>query len=140
MTSSVLDGRVAVDVGEETETETVAVVGGVGKAVDDYAGHRRVEHLAHARVELVVRNVAPVCRLVVLHCRYLTRSVRSRCRRKKVGVEEEIFYDLAVNEGFRHLTEWVFACVVVVHGGRCRRSVHGILIILATSSVRLLGR
>lgn len=36
--SGVLNGRVAVDVGEQSETESVAVVGGICEAIDEHTG------------------------------------------------------------------------------------------------------
>ncbi len=36
--SSVLNGRVAIDIRQQTKAETVTVIGGVGKAVHQYAG------------------------------------------------------------------------------------------------------
>lgn len=63
----VLDGGVAVDVGEQAEAEAVAVVGGIREAVDEHAGGGRLEGLAHAVVELVVNNGAPVLGLLVGH-------------------------------------------------------------------------
>lgn len=72
----VLDGGVAVDVGQQAEAEAVAVVGGVGEAVNDDAVVLRVEDLAHPRVQLVVRDVAPVLRLLVRHRRHVRRNGR----------------------------------------------------------------
>ena len=63
----VLDGGVAVDVGQKAEAEAVAVVGGVGEAVHQHAGGGRLEGLAHAVVELVVDDGAPVLGLLVGH-------------------------------------------------------------------------
>ena len=63
----VLDGGVAVDVGQQAEAEAVAVVGGVGEAVHQHAGGGRLEGLAHAVVELVVDDGAPVLGLLVGH-------------------------------------------------------------------------
>ena len=62
----VLNGGVAVDIGEEAETEAVEVGGGVGEAVHHNVGARGVEGLAHALVQLVVADGAPVRRLLVL--------------------------------------------------------------------------
>lgn len=67
MPSSVLNGGVAVDVGEQAQTEPVAVVGGIGEAVDEHAGGRSLERLADAIVELVVNNRAPVLGFLVGH-------------------------------------------------------------------------
>ena len=63
----VLDGGVAVDIGEQAQAEAVAVVGGVCEAVHQHAGGGRLEGLADAVVELVVHDGAPVFRLLVGH-------------------------------------------------------------------------
>lgn len=52
----VLDGGIAVDVGEQAEAEPVAVVGGIREAVDEHAGGGSLERLADAIVELVINN------------------------------------------------------------------------------------
>ncbi|TNN89513.1 hypothetical protein EYF80_000116 [Liparis tanakae] len=49
----VLDGGVAVDVGEQAEAKSVAVIGGIREAVDEHAGGGRLERLSHPIVELV---------------------------------------------------------------------------------------
>lgn len=63
----VLDGGVAVHVGEQAEAESVAVVGGICEAIDEHAGGRRLEGLSDAIVELVVNNRAPVLGFLVGH-------------------------------------------------------------------------
>ena len=64
----VLDGRVAVHVGELAEAEPVVVlVAGVGEAVDDDAVAGGVVDLAHPAVELVVGDGGPVERLLEGH-------------------------------------------------------------------------
>lgn len=67
MPPGILDGGVAVDVGEQAEAEPVAVVGGIREAVDEHAGGGRVEGLPDAVVELVVNNGAPVLGFLVGH-------------------------------------------------------------------------
>lgn len=67
VSAGVLDCRVAVDVGQQSEAEAVLVVRGVCEAVHQHAGRRGVISLAHAIVELVVDNGAPVARLLVLY-------------------------------------------------------------------------
>lgn len=63
--ASVLDGGVAVDIGKQTETESVLVIGRVCKAVNQNAAGRGVERLPHPVVELVVSYGAPVLRLFI---------------------------------------------------------------------------
>lgn len=67
MPPGVLDGGVAVDVGEQAQAESVAVVGGIREAVHEHAGGGRLEGLADAVVELVVNNGAPVLGFLVGH-------------------------------------------------------------------------
>lgn len=67
MPPGVLNGGVAVDVGEQAEAESVAVVGGICEAIDEHAGGGRLERLSDAIVELVVNNRAPVLRFLVGH-------------------------------------------------------------------------
>ena len=69
--AGVLDGGVAVDVGQQAEAEAVLVVRGVGEAVHQHAGGGGVVGLAHAVVELVVDDGAPVAGLLVLHRLYV---------------------------------------------------------------------
>ena len=63
----VLDGGVAVDVGQQAETEAVAVVGGICEAVHEHAGGGRLERLPDPVVELVVNDGAPVLGFLVGH-------------------------------------------------------------------------
>lgn len=63
----VLNSGVAVDVGEQAETESVAVVGGICEAIDEHTGGGRLEGLSNTIVELVVNNRAPVLRFFIRH-------------------------------------------------------------------------
>lgn len=63
----VLNGGVAVDVGEQAEAESVAVVGGICEAIDEHAGGGRLERLPDTIVELVVNNRAPVLGFLIGH-------------------------------------------------------------------------
>lgn len=63
----VLDGGVAVDVGQQAEAEAVLVVGWVREAVHQDAAGRRVESLPDPVVELVVSHRTPVLRFLVTH-------------------------------------------------------------------------
>lgn len=67
MPPGVLNGGVAVDVGEQAEAESVAVVGGICEAIDEHTGGGCLERLAHSIVELVVNNRAPVLGFLVGH-------------------------------------------------------------------------
>lgn len=67
MPPGVLDGGVAVDVGEQPETETVAVVGGICEAINQHAGGGSLECLSNTIVEFVVNNGAPVLGFLIGH-------------------------------------------------------------------------
>lgn len=67
MPPGVLNGGVAVDVGEQAEAESVAVVGGICEAIDEHAGGGGLERLSDTIVELVVNNRAPVLGFLVGH-------------------------------------------------------------------------
>lgn len=75
----ILNGGVAVDVGEQAKAESVAVVGGICEAIDEHAGGGRLERLSDAIVELVVNNRAPMLGFLVGHrlhicTQHITRS------------------------------------------------------------------
>lgn len=61
----VLDGGVAVDVGQQAEAESILVVGWVCEAVHQHTAGRGVERFPHSVVELVVGYGAPVLGLLV---------------------------------------------------------------------------
>lgn len=63
----VLNGGVAVHVGEQAKTESVAVVGGICEAIDEHTGRGSLECLSNTIVELVVNNRAPVLRFFIRH-------------------------------------------------------------------------
>lgn len=65
--SGVFNGGVAVDVGEQAEAESVAVVGGICEAINEHAGGGSLERLSNTVVELVVNNRAPVLGFLVGH-------------------------------------------------------------------------
>lgn len=67
MPPGILNGGVAVNVGEQAKAESVAVVGGIREAIDEHAGGGRLEGLPDAVVELVVNDGAPVLGLLVGH-------------------------------------------------------------------------
>lgn len=67
MPPGVLNSRVAVDVGEQAETESVAVVGGICEAIDEHTGGGSLEGLSNTIVELVVNNRAPVLGFLIGH-------------------------------------------------------------------------
>ena len=64
---SVFNRGVAVDVGQQPEAESFGVVGRVRVAVDDHRRRRRVENLADAIVEFVIRDRRPVSLLLISH-------------------------------------------------------------------------
>ena len=67
MPPSVLDGGVAVDVGQKSQTESLGVVGRIRVSVDDHGRRRCMEHLADAVVQLVVRDRRPVALLLICY-------------------------------------------------------------------------
>lgn len=65
MPPSVFNSGIPIDVGEQPKAETVLVVGRIGEAIHQHACGGGVERFAHAVVELIVDNRAPVFRLLV---------------------------------------------------------------------------
>lgn len=65
MPARVLDGGVAVDVGQEAQAEAVLVVTRVGEAVHQNAVGGSVESLPHPVVELIVSDRTPVLGLFI---------------------------------------------------------------------------
>jgi hypothetical protein len=64
VSSCVLDGRVAVHVAQQSETEAVRIVGRIGESVDDDAAALSVKRLADTDAELVIRHGTPMFRLL----------------------------------------------------------------------------
>ena len=67
VTPNVLDGGVPVDVGEQTEAESICGRRRVGVSVHHDVRASRVERFSDPLVKLVVADGAPVARLLVLH-------------------------------------------------------------------------
>lgn len=67
MAPGVLNGGVAVYIGQQTQAKAVAVVGGVGKAVHQHAGGGGLERLPHPIIQLIVHNGAPVLGFLIGH-------------------------------------------------------------------------
>lgn len=67
MPPGVFNGGVAVDVGEQAEAKSVAVVGGICEAINEHAGGGRLECLSNPIVELIVNNRAPVLGFLIGH-------------------------------------------------------------------------
>lgn len=63
----VLDGGVAVHVGQQAQAEAVTIVGRVGEAVHQDAGRGRLEGLSDPVIQLVVHDGAPVLGFFVRH-------------------------------------------------------------------------
>lgn len=61
----VLNSGVPVHVGEQPKAEAVLIVGRIGETVNQHTCGGRVERFAHAVVELIVHNRAPVFRFLV---------------------------------------------------------------------------
>lgn len=85
MSPRVLDGRIAVDIREQTKTEAVMVVGGVGESIHNDAGRGGMEGLPHSIVEFVVSNRAPGLGLCVCDWGHVT-SLQSYDIWLRVGV------------------------------------------------------
>lgn len=83
----VLNGGVAVDVGEQPQAEPVLVVGGVGEAIHQDAGGGRVERLPHAVVQLVVDDGAPVLRLFVSNCLDICKATMENLQPNSAGTQ-----------------------------------------------------
>lgn len=81
----VLDGGVAVDVGEQPQAEPVLVVGGVGEAIHQDAGGGCVERLPDAVVQLVVDDGAPVLRLFVSDCLHIWKATMETLQPNSAG-------------------------------------------------------
>ena len=71
VSACVLDGGVAVDVGQQAQTEAVLGAGGVGEAVHQDTGLGGQEGPSHTVVQLIVNYGAPVDRLLVGHRQHL---------------------------------------------------------------------
>lgn len=67
MPPGVLDGGVAVYVGEQAEAESVAIIGGICEAIYEHAGRGRLKRLSDTIVKLVVNNRAPVLGFLIGH-------------------------------------------------------------------------
>lgn len=67
MPPSVLNGRVAIDVGKQTQAESVAVVGGICEAIHEHASGGSLKRLSNTIVELIVNNRAPVLGFLIGH-------------------------------------------------------------------------
>ena len=65
MPPRVFDGGIPVNVGEQPEAEAVLVVGRIGETIHQHARGGGMERFAHAIVELIVDNRAPVFRLLI---------------------------------------------------------------------------
>src|SRR5699024_8964177 len=65
VSASVLDGGVTVHVGQQSETHSLVVLGGIGEAVNDHPTVLSVKHFAHSRAEFIVGNRAPFWSLLI---------------------------------------------------------------------------
>ena len=74
----IFNRRISIDVGQESETESVVVVvGRVGETVDNNTVVLRMIHLAHSTVEFIVCDTAPVLRLLICHWLSIVRRYGS---------------------------------------------------------------
>lgn len=67
MPPCIFNSRVPVDVGQQAEAESVAVVGGICEAINKHAGGGCLERLSDTIVELVVNNRTPVLGFLIGH-------------------------------------------------------------------------
>ena len=67
MPPSVLNGRVAIDVGKQAQAESVAIVGGICEAIHEHTSGGSLERLSNTIIELIVNNRAPVLRFLIGH-------------------------------------------------------------------------
>lgn len=67
VSTSVLNSGVSVDVGEESQAESVGIVGGVCEAVHDDARAWGMECFPHSVVQLIIHDGTPVLRLLIGH-------------------------------------------------------------------------
>lgn len=81
--ADILNGGVAVDIGQKAKTEPVQVGRGVCKAVHHHMGTCGVKGLTNTLVELIIADGAPVRRLLVLdwHCHGHIRGGGGNSRR-----------------------------------------------------------
>lgn len=66
MATNILNGGVAIYIGEETKAEAVGSCGGVGESIHHHVTPSGMEGLADTLVQFVVRDRAPVWRFLVL--------------------------------------------------------------------------
>lgn len=90
MPPGILNSGVAVDVGEQAEAESVAVVGGIREAIDEHAGGRRLKRLSNTIVELIVNNRTPVFGFLIGHRLHIyTENTLTGHRNEFSNVQEE---------------------------------------------------
>lgn len=87
MPPRVLNGGIAVDVGEQPQAEPVLVVWGVSEAIHQDAGGGRVERLPDAVVQLVVDDGAPVLRLFVSNCLDIWKATMETLQPNSAGTQ-----------------------------------------------------
>lgn len=81
MAPCVFNGRVSIDIWQQTETEPFSVIRRIGVTVDDDAGSRRVKYLADAIVQFIICNRTPIFWLLI--CDWLN-VYKTEHRRNKV--------------------------------------------------------
>lgn len=74
--TDILNGGVAIYIGEETKTETVGSRGGISETIHDNMAPSGVECLTHTLVKFIVRDRAPVGRFLVLDGHHGFRGCR----------------------------------------------------------------
>ena len=78
VSSSVLDGRVAMHARQETNAKAVSRGGGVCESIHDHVVARRAKYLADAVVKLVVSHRTPIWRFLVLHGHHYRTTIVCR--------------------------------------------------------------
>jgi len=75
VSSGVLNGWIAVNVWEESQTETIVIIGRICEAIDNYGVCLCVKYFTHSWVQLIVGNRAPVLRLLVCNLLHVWRHI-----------------------------------------------------------------
>lgn len=68
MPPGVFNSGIPIDIGEQPKAETVLIVGRVGETVHQHTCGGGVERFAHAVIELIVDNRAPVFWFLISNC------------------------------------------------------------------------
>ena len=78
---SVFNSGIPINIGEQPEAETVLIVGRIGETVHQHTCGGGMERFAHAVIELIVDNRAPVFWLLISHRLHVCRKEQLRVSR-----------------------------------------------------------